>query len=137
MRLVKFPTITLTLTEPAKNGGVPLVIPQTAQDLMLIALNTFVDPAGNPRGPTAEDIEKVLPLRAKIREAGIDGVLLEEPEWRLLCDAVKVQRWPWSHEDVVKVCHAVTLAEEQEVVVKEPSRKDGTDRADRERAKTS
>lgn len=113
MRLVKFPKISLTLT--VKEGDKdPETVPQTAQDLLLQALNIFRDERGQPTGPTMDDLEKRGPLREKIREAK-GSVLLEKPEWELLCTVIKTHRWPWTHEDVLKVCHAVTKAEECEV----------------------
>ena len=114
MRLVKFPEIELTLTDSGSNGNAPATEEQTAQDLLLMALNVFRDERGQISRPTAEDLELRLPLRAKIREAK-GSVLLEKDEWSLLSTAVKLQRWPWAHEDVLKVCHAVTEAEEVEV----------------------
>ncbi len=116
MRLVKFPKIALTMTIQ-EDGAAPEAVPQTAQDLLLQALNVYRDERGQISGPTAEDLEVRLPLRAKIREAK-GSVLLEEAEWNLLVASIKPHRWPWTHEDVLKVCHAVTEAEEQDVVAK-------------------
>lgn len=129
MRLVKFPEISLTMTITTRNEETGKdeaeTVSQTAQDLLLQALNVFRDERGQPSGPTMDDLEKRGPLRTKIREAS-DGVLLEQPEWKLLCTVIKHHRWGWSHEDVLKVCHAVTKAEESEVVVKpEPKKKSG------------
>ena len=109
MRKIRFPKISLTITD--EDGE---VVTQTTQDLLMRTLNTFYGPQGHTIGPTMDDLEARLPLRKKISEAS-GSVLLEDTEWQLLNDAIKPYRWPWTHDDVLKVCHAVTEAEEIEV----------------------
>ncbi len=115
MHLVKFPKIALTLT--TRDGDKSKTVVQTAQDLLAQALATPLSVNGQPTNPTLGDLEKRIPLRKKISDAK-DSVLLEQSEWDFLCQAISLYRWPWVHEDVLKVCHAVLEAGEREVEVK-------------------
>lgn len=121
MRLVKFPKIILTLT--MRDGDKPETVLQTAQDLLLQALATPRDDKGQTISLTLEDLEKRISFRKKISDAK-GSVLLEESEWDLLCRAVRLHRWSWTHEDVLRVCYAVLEAEETEVEVR-PNRAAG------------
>lgn len=128
MREVKFPKIALTFDEPkgteCSKCGMPEIVttPLTAQDMLLQVLNIFHDGRGQVTNPTMKDIEARLSLREKIADAK-GSVLLESDEWGLLDEAVKLRRWPWRHEDVLKVCHAVTEAKEVEVEAKVEEKK--------------
>ncbi len=115
MHLVKFPKIALTLT--TRDGSKSKTVAQTAQDLLAQALATPLSVSGQPINPMLEDLEKRIPLKKKISGAK-DNILLEQSEWDFLCQAIRLYRWPWIHEDVLKVCHAVLEAEERDVEVK-------------------
>ncbi len=119
MRLIKFPTIGLTVFEPQTSTETCSACGQdivkatsrnvSAQECLVMALLDF----SASGGPTAGELAVRLPIREKIMAAG-KSVLLENSDYGILKPAVEKFRWPWTHSDVLKIRTAVIEAEEQE-----------------------
>lgn len=100
VRRVEFLEIALTQSVMQEDNTV-LHVPVKPWELMIMAL---LDSSG--QGFTATELEKRLPICRTLREA--EGyALLQEADWLILKERMELQKWGWSHEDIIRVRDSV------------------------------